>query len=51
MKYNYKVILLTFFLFFSQFVFSQSAKTTISGYVKDIKNGEGLIGFLFILKN
>ena len=50
MKYNYKVILLTFFLFFSQFVFSQSAKTTISGYVKDIKNGEGLIGVSVYIK-
>lgn len=49
---NYYKIYITFIfcLIFSYQTFSQANKTTISGYVKDIRNGEGLIGVSVYIK-
>ena len=49
---NFKKLLIFSFIFMNSpfFGHSQSSKTTISGYVKDIRNGEGLIGVSVYIK-
>jgi CarboxypepD_reg-like domain/TonB-dependent Receptor Plug Domain len=49
---NFKKALITIFFYTTSLanLQAQNSKTTISGYVKDIKNGEGLIGVSVYIK-
>ncbi len=47
---NRKFFLILYFIFFIQWVYSQSKEYTISGYVKDSSSGETLIGATVFIK-